>query len=59
MLPEENIADKAMGIELEAIEMADQLEWAEAQGRADDAARLRVELDRKWAELAALCDPAA
>jgi len=37
-------ADQAMGLELQAIELEDELEWAEAQGRTEDAARLRHRL---------------
>ena len=44
MTTAERSADKAMGIELMAIEVEDQLEWAEAQRRTDDAARLRGQL---------------
>jgi len=33
-------ADQAMGLELEAIELEGELEWAESQGREEDVARL-------------------
>jgi hypothetical protein len=42
----------AMGIELEAIEIENELEWAEAQGRANDALVLTAQLTGKLYELA-------
>lgn len=36
--------DRAMGLELEANDLEDQLEWAEEQGRIEDAERLRAQL---------------
>jgi hypothetical protein len=42
----------AMGIELEAIEIENELEWAEAQGRAGDVAVLTHRLAIKLYELA-------
>lgn len=46
--------DKAVGIELQAIELANQLEWAESQGREDDAQGLRSRLEALYEELAVL-----
>jgi hypothetical protein len=42
----------AVGLEQEAIEIENQLEWAEAQGRSGDAVELRQELAGKLEELA-------
>ncbi len=50
-----NPADRAMGLELEANELEDELEWAEAQGRTEDAAALRVQLEKvigEWSSAA-------
>jgi hypothetical protein len=44
--------DQAMGIELQAIELESELEWAEAQGRIDDARDLRRQLVNMLNELA-------
>lgn len=52
----ELVADKAMGVELRAIEVEQQLEWAEAQGRADDARRLQHQLRAVLDELADVVD---
>jgi hypothetical protein len=54
-------ADKAMGVELMAIEIEEQIEWAEAQGRRDDAAALARQLGRVLNELADIAEaiPAA
>lgn len=46
--------DRAVGIELQAIELSNQLEWAEAQGREDDAQALRLRLEVLYEELAGL-----
>ena len=45
-----------MGLELQAIEVESELEWAEAQGRIDDARRLRRQLVNVLAELGAIAD---
>ena len=57
----EHVADQAMGIELMAIEVEEQLEWAEAQGRDDDAAALKAQLTDLLGQLADIADtiPAA
>jgi hypothetical protein len=52
-------ADQAMGLELQAIELEDQLEWAEAQGRAADAASLRIALDEAVSAWASAAERAA
>jgi hypothetical protein len=44
--------DLAMGIELQAIELESELEWAEAQGRSEDARDLRRQLVNVLNELA-------
>jgi hypothetical protein len=49
-------ADRAMGLELEAIDLESALEWAEAQGRATDAGALRVELVAVLEELGRVAD---
>ena len=45
-----------MGLELQAIEIESELEWAEAQGRIEDARRLRRQLVNVLAELGAIAD---
>jgi hypothetical protein len=45
-----------MGLELEAIEIESALEWAEAQGRLDDARDLRIQLVNTLTELGAVAD---
>ena len=48
----EALADHAMGIELQLVELAEQVERARAQHRWDDARMLRVEEVRLEGELA-------
>jgi hypothetical protein len=48
----------ALGIELEAIEIENDLEWAEAQGRSQDAEMLTRRLAAKLYELADTVDTA-
>jgi len=48
----EHLADVTMGFELRAIELADQLEWAEAQGRVEDVPVLVAQLRDLLDELA-------
>ncbi|GEM_PF-4863069 len=48
--------DRAMGLELQAIELEDELEWAESQGRTSDVARLESQLFAVLDELAAAAD---
>jgi len=43
-----------MGLELQAIEIESELEWAEAQGRVADARELRVQLVNVLNELASV-----
>ena len=45
-----------MGLELQAIEVESELEWAEAQGRIEDARQLRRQLVSVLAELGAIAD---
>ena len=45
-----------MGLELQAIEVESELEWAEAQGRIEDARRLRRQLLNVLAELGAIAE---
>ena len=45
-----------MGLELQAIEVESELEWAEAQGRVEDASRLRRQLFNVLAELEAIAE---
>jgi hypothetical protein len=47
-------ADQAMGLELQAIEIESELEWAEAQGRVADARALHLQLVSVLNELAAV-----
>ena len=54
--PHADLRDQAMGLELQAIEVESELEWAEAQGRTDDARRLRRQLVNVLAELGAIAD---
>jgi hypothetical protein len=51
--------DKAMGLELEAIELESELEWAEAQGRVEDARRIRQDLVNVLYELGRVADTIA
>jgi hypothetical protein len=51
-----DLGDRAMGIELQAIELESELEWAEAQGRIDDARDLRRQLVNVLNELAVVSD---
>jgi hypothetical protein len=53
------LADQAMGLELQAIELESEIEWAEAQGRADDIRQLRRQLVNVLNELAAVADRVA
>jgi hypothetical protein len=48
----------ALGLELEAIDIENDLEWAEAQGRSGDAALLERALAGKLYELADAVDRA-
>jgi hypothetical protein len=59
MVARERKADRAMGLELAAIELEAQIEWAEAQGREHDVARLTAQLGALFDELAALADDIA
>ena len=45
-----------MGLELQAIEIESELEWAEAQGRIDDARALRRQLVDVLIELGTVAD---
>ena len=45
-----------MGLELEAIELESELEWAEAQGRTEDVRALRRQLVEVLAELGRVAD---
>jgi hypothetical protein len=49
-------ADQAMGLELQAIELNDELEWAESQGRTEDAAKVSRRLVAVLAELGRVAD---
>ena len=46
--------DKALGLELQIVELVEQRERAVVQGRDHDAATLQPEIDRLQAELASL-----
>jgi hypothetical protein len=46
--------DRAVGLELQIVELVEQRERAVVQGRSADAARLQPEIDRLQAELAAI-----
>ena len=48
-----------MGLELQAIELESELEWAEAQGRGRDVRDLRRELVNVLNELGLLADQVA
>jgi hypothetical protein len=50
------IENHATGVELQLVELVDQLEWAQDQGRDGDMDRLRSEIDDLQAELAATAD---
>jgi hypothetical protein len=46
--------DKALGLELQIVELVEQRKRAVVQGRSGDAAALQPEIDRLQAELASL-----
>ncbi|MEY2450853.1 MAG: hypothetical protein QOD92_427 [Acidimicrobiaceae bacterium] len=48
-----------MGLELQAIELESELEWAEAQGRLHDGRQLRRQLVNVLNELASVADRVA
>jgi hypothetical protein len=50
------IGDRAMGIELEAVDIEAELEWAESQGRQGDVRRLRQRLTGVLGDLADATD---
>lgn len=52
----ERLGDLAMGVELRAIDVEEQLESAEAQGRSRDVAELRAQLRAVLNELAELVE---
>lgn len=52
MTGSELAGDRAMGLELEAIDLEVQRKWAESQGRTDDAAKLTEELVAVFDDLA-------
>jgi hypothetical protein len=54
--PHAGPADQAMGLELQAIDLEGELEWAESQGRAEDAQELRVQLLAVLDELGRVVD---
>jgi hypothetical protein len=49
-----DLQDQAMGLELQAIELEAELEWAEAQGRVADARDLRGQLVSALNDLASV-----
>jgi hypothetical protein len=51
--------DQAMGLELQAIELESELEWAEAQDRDIDVRDLRRQLVNVLYELASVADRVA
>lgn len=46
------LEDHLVGIELQVVELVEQRERAEVQGRADDVARIQGEIDGLYAEMA-------
>jgi len=52
MAPHVDLRDQAMGLELQAIELESEVEWAEAQGRYDDVRGLHRQLVDVLDELA-------
>jgi hypothetical protein len=50
------IENHAVGVELQLVELVDQLEWAQDQGRDGDVTRLRAEIDELQAELASTAE---
>jgi hypothetical protein len=53
------LTDQAMGLELQAIELESELEWAEAQDRGRDVRDLRRRLVNVLNELASVADHVA
>lgn len=49
-------ADQAMGLELQAIDLEGELEWAEAQGREEDVEELSTRLFAVLDELGRVVD---
>lgn len=58
-VPHAALADQAMGLELQAIELESEIEWAESQARVDDVRRVRRQLVNVLNELAAVADRVA
>jgi hypothetical protein len=50
------IENHAVGVELQLVELVDQLEWAQDQGRDGDVQRIRTEIAELQAELAATAE---
>ena len=46
------LEDHLVGIELQVVELVEQRERAEVQGRTEDAARIQREIDALYAEMA-------
>ena len=46
------LEDHLVGIELQVVELVEQRERAEVQGRADDVTRIQREIDGLYAEMA-------
>jgi hypothetical protein len=57
--PHAALTDQAMGLELQAIELESELEWAEAQDRGRDVRDLRRQLVAVLNELASIADRVA
>ena len=54
--PHADLTDQAMGLELQAIELESELEWAEAQGRTEDVRALGRQLFAVLTELGVVAD---
>lgn len=46
------LEDHLVGVELQVVELVEQRERAEVQGRTEDAARIQREIDALYAEMA-------
>jgi hypothetical protein len=58
MFLDAHAVDRAMGLELEANDIEDQLEWAEEQGRIEDVERLQQQLSDVLSQLADVIESA-
>jgi len=56
MVDDPQLQDHAMGLEMEIVELARQADQAALEGWPEEEARLRVDLDKLYGELASVAD---